>query len=184
MAGPDKGSCVNLSQALSLSFPNINQCTSFEIHFHTDKEHCHTQCLSIRRKKQQPQRSAISINSKFPVFGTEPNGRADRGGGHKNSCIWNPSWVKMPLKKAWKQQASVASSSPQVALVNSLSAPCPWVSRAWLPTEYNDLLCWQVKSFWAYRCHEQNLSWLKREQNQILGLNPSVSTTLCPAHMA
>lgn len=50
MAGPDKGSCVNLSQALSLSFPNINQCTSSEIHFHTDKEHRHTQHLSVRKK--------------------------------------------------------------------------------------------------------------------------------------
>lgn len=70
MAGPDKGSCVNLSQALSLSFPNINHCTSSEIHFHTDKEHRHTRHLSVR-KKTTPQGSVISINSKFPLFGTE-----------------------------------------------------------------------------------------------------------------
>lgn len=75
MAGPDKGSCVNLSQALSLSFPNINQSASSERHFHTDKEHRHTQHLSIRKKKKKKnnktQRSAISINRKFPVFGIE-----------------------------------------------------------------------------------------------------------------
>lgn len=88
MAGPDKGSCVNLSQALSLSFPNINQCTSSEIHFHTDKEHHHTQHLSTRKKP--PQGRVISINSKFPLFGMEfcacsPQG--DLREGHANSCI-------------------------------------------------------------------------------------------------
>lgn len=167
MAGPDKGSCVNLSQALSLSFPNINQCTSSEIHFHTDKEPHHTQHLSTRKKT--PQGRIISINSKFPLFGMElwacsPNNRGIWGKGMQTAAFETLCKLRCPSGK---------HDSNMPALLDPL---CGWPSP--LPTtmtfaepacsnlqiNYNNLFL-----HWPSGLHSVT-SWVREAPNKPQGL--------------